>query len=147
MKGFLRDFGDRQPDGTYTLRSSYTSLFASIVQAGEFFGALAAGKSPALAARRSNTECCDPRRLRGRLRRPKGCYPSCYNRSSRGCGSPANCHWKHPSFGRWTIYLGDGRWRNLELRTPLPKRDTSRSHPRISRLYLAAFAGCRTSNR
>ena len=43
MRGFLRDFGTRQANGTYTLRSSYTSLFASIVQAGEFFGALAAG--------------------------------------------------------------------------------------------------------
>ena len=32
--GFLRDFGVRQPDGSYQLKSSDTSLFASIVQAG-----------------------------------------------------------------------------------------------------------------
>lgn len=43
MDRFLRDFGVRQPDGSYQLKSSDTSLFASIVQAGEFFGALSAG--------------------------------------------------------------------------------------------------------
>lgn len=42
MDTFLRDFGTLQADGTYKLSSTYTSLFASIVQAGEFCGSLSA---------------------------------------------------------------------------------------------------------
>jgi SP family sugar:H+ symporter-like MFS transporter len=42
MPRFLRDFGDLQPDGSYQLSSKYTSVFASIVQAGEFVGSLCA---------------------------------------------------------------------------------------------------------
>ncbi|KAJ9111072.1 hypothetical protein QFC19_001270 [Naganishia cerealis] len=42
MPKFLRDFGDLQPDGSYKLSSTVTSVFASIVQAGEFFGSLGA---------------------------------------------------------------------------------------------------------
>ncbi|GHJ83685.1 hypothetical protein NliqN6_0087 [Naganishia liquefaciens] len=42
MPRFLSDFGDLQPDGTYQLSSKYTSVFASIVQAGEFVGSLCA---------------------------------------------------------------------------------------------------------
>lgn len=39
---FLFDFGQERADGTYDLSSTDQSLVASIVQAGEFFGALAA---------------------------------------------------------------------------------------------------------
>lgn len=42
MPRFLSDFGDLQPDGSYQLSSKYTSVFASIVQAGEFVGSLGA---------------------------------------------------------------------------------------------------------
>lgn len=42
MPRFLSDFGDLQPDGSYKLSSKYTSVFASIVQAGEFVGSLCA---------------------------------------------------------------------------------------------------------
>ncbi|KAL8277948.1 hypothetical protein RQP46_009580 [Phenoliferia psychrophenolica] len=43
MDTFKKDFGTLQADGTYDIGSKYQSLFASIVQAGEFVGALAAG--------------------------------------------------------------------------------------------------------
>ncbi len=43
MKKFKLDFGQRQADGSYTISSSYQSLFASIVQVGEVIGSLSAG--------------------------------------------------------------------------------------------------------
>ncbi|KAK4705131.1 MFS transporter, SP family, sugar:H+ symporter, partial [Phenoliferia sp. Uapishka_3] len=43
MDTFKRDFGTLTSAGTYVIDAKYQSLFASIVQAGEFVGALAAG--------------------------------------------------------------------------------------------------------
>jgi sugar porter (SP) family MFS transporter len=40
MKPFIRDYGDRKPDGSYALSTSFLSVTASLIYVGEFVGAL-----------------------------------------------------------------------------------------------------------
>lgn len=97
--GFLRDFGVRQPDGSYALKSSDTSLFASIVQAG-------GGWSVSIARDGGHADPVMPparvlrrpfRWIHWRLERPEGSCPCCHYDCRCWSHSPAYSRWIHPA--------------------------------------------------